>query len=570
MSYVHFDDDYNEGQLTKFRERLAGEVRAQTGEAFDIFQDRKDIHWGQQWRKRLEESLDEVTFLIPILTPSFFKSEYCRKELERFLQREQDLNRNDLILPVYFISCPVLDEEEKRQTDALAQNMEARQYEDWRELRLEPFTNPQVPKILARMASQIREALERVQQVKPVTVAVQTVTASKSTEGPAGVTASQGPSPGEAFQVRTGPASKTDPPTRSVDQMHRGDHTTITEAIIAANPGDRIVVNPGLYEEGLVLDKPLEIVGVGGPEEVIVQAREKNALAFKTTMGRVANLALRQLGEGDRYAVDISQGRLELEDCDITSQSNACVAIHSGADPRLRRNRIHDGKTGGVFIYDNGLGTLEDNDIFGNALTGVQISGGNPTLRRNRIHDGKAGGVLVNENGLGALEDNDIFGNALSGVQISGGNPTLRRNRIHENQQVGVFIYSNGLGTLEDNDIFCNVSSGVAIKISGNPTLRRNRIHENQQVGVFIYENGLGTLEDNDIFGNAVTGVYIKEGGNPTLRRNRINKNGYEAVWVSEGGGGTIEDNDLRDNAKGAWDIAADCEAKVKRARNLE
>ena len=173
MSYVHFDDDYNEGQLTKFRERLAGEVRAQTGEAFDIFQDRKDIQWGQQWRERLEESLDQVTFLIPILTPSFFKSEYCRKELERFLQREKELNRNDLLLPVYYISCPLLDEEEKRQTDTLAQILAERQYADWRELRLEPFTNPQVPKILAKLASQIR-ALERVQQVEPVTVAVQT------------------------------------------------------------------------------------------------------------------------------------------------------------------------------------------------------------------------------------------------------------------------------------------------------------------------------------------------------------------------------------------------------------
>jgi F-box protein 11 len=176
--------------------------------------------------------------------------------------------------------------------------------------------------------------------------------------------------------------------------MHRGDFTTITEAINSADPGDRILVYPGLYEEGIVIDKPLEIVGVGGPEEVIVQARGKHTLLFKTTMGRVVNLSLRQLGEGQWYGVDISQGRLELEDCDITSQSLACVAIHAGADPRLRRNRIHDGKQSGVFVFDNGQGTLEDNDIFGNAYSGVAIkTSANPTLRRNRIHDGKQSGV---------------------------------------------------------------------------------------------------------------------------------------------------------------------------------
>ena len=34
----------------------------------------------------------------------------------------------------------------------------------------------------------------------------------------------------------------------------------------------------------------------------------------------------------------------DLEGCDITSQSIKCVGIHGGADPRLLRNRIHDGK----------------------------------------------------------------------------------------------------------------------------------------------------------------------------------------------------------------------------------
>jgi hypothetical protein len=64
--------------------------------------------------------------------------------------------------------------------------------------------------------------------------------------------------------------------------------------------------------------------------------------------------------------------------------------------------------------------------------------------------------------------------------------------------------------------------------------------------------------------------VTITTGSNPTLRRNRINKNGYVAVQAYNGGGGTIEDNDLRGNAEGVWDISADSEPNLKRARNLE
>jgi F-box protein 11 len=618
MSYVRFDDKHDQGQLTTFRERLSGEIQVQTGEEFHIFQDRKDIQWGQQWQERIDDSLDEVTFLIPILSPSFFKSPKCREELEKFLQREKELGRNDLILPVYYVGFPILDDEEKRKTDKLAKIIADRQYADWRDLRFESFTHPQVRKTLSHLARQIRDALESRQ---PLQEEVHPEKPPRIEPPIPGEEARQALQPdaskGEAAGVRPGPSAKTEPPTHIVHPMHRGDFATISAAIQAANPGDRILVYPGLYEEGLVIDKPLEIVGVGGPDEVIVQTKD-NVLLFKTTMGRVANLSLRQFGEIYQYCVDISQGRLELEDCNITGPGSSCVAIHAGADPRLRRNRIHDGKSSGVYVYDNGQGTLEDNDIFGNALSGVEImEGGNPTLRRNRIHDGKQGGVMVYKNGQGTLEDNDIFGNAYSGVEIrEGGNPTLLRNRIHDGKGSGVYVNDNGQGTLEDNDIFGNALAGVGIMESGNPTLRRNHIHDGKQGGVMVYENGQGTLEDNDIFGNAYAGVEIKKGGNPTLlrnrihdgkgsgvyvydngqgtledndifnnayagvriitggnptiRRNRINQNGYEGLWIDKGGGGTIEDNDLRNNVKGPWDIAADCESKVKRARNLE
>src|SRR5947207_14517234 len=89
MSYVRFDDEHDDGQLSQFCTRLAAEVRVQLGEAFHIFVDRKDILWGQSWQARIDETLDAATLLIPILTPSFFRSVACRDEVTRFLDRER-------------------------------------------------------------------------------------------------------------------------------------------------------------------------------------------------------------------------------------------------------------------------------------------------------------------------------------------------------------------------------------------------------------------------------------------------------------------------------------------------
>lgn len=431
LSYVHFDDDHERGKITEFRKRLSAEVRMQTGEEFPIFQD-KDMEWGDNWRRRIKESLDTSTLFIPIITPGFFKSEPCLDELECFLDREKELGADNLVFPVYYVECPLLSMKEFGSTrrDKLAEGIASRQWFDWRELRFDPLTSSVVSRRLADMAGYVRRALEsRETTAKPPKAAepklgLVTGLAASSGAGTAAMPAREPVSEFTETPVRA--ISKTEPPTRVVDPLHRGDYATITAAIQAANPGDRILVRSGLYDEGIVIDKPLEVIGDAASGEVVIRAAGKNVVAFKTSMGRIANLALRQLGGGKWYCVDIAQGRLEIDDCDITSEGIACVGVHGGADPWLRSNRIHGSKQGsGVYVYDNSQGTFEENDIFANAFSGIAVArGANPSFRRNRIHDGKQVGVYVYENGQGVFEDNEIFGNTFSGVQVeTGGNP---------------------------------------------------------------------------------------------------------------------------------------------------
>jgi parallel beta-helix repeat protein len=519
LSYAIINDSHDEGRISELRKRLSYEVEVQTGEPFPIFQDREDIHWGQTWQERLTESVDAATFLIPVITPSFFKRPWCREELSRFLEREQQLGRNDLILPIYYVDCPFLNDSGHRPDDPLAAVLASRQRADWRELRFEPFTNPLVGKTLADMAVQIRKALER---ERPPVPSAPSPTVAK----PSDSTTQTGEVQSATETNRQGRSQKKEIPTVVVDPFHRGDYPTLNAAIKSAQPGTRILVRPGVYLEGITIDKPLEIIGDGPREEIEVKATGQNVILFQTSMGRVANLTLRQAGGGNWFGVDITQGCLMLEDCDISSQSLTCVAIHDGADPRLKRNCIHDGQQGGVLIYENGQGTLEDNEIFSNVPAGVVIA--------------------------------------------TNSNPTLRRNRIHSGQQVGIAVCENGRGILEDNEIFSNALSGVEITTGGNPTLRRNRIHSGQSGGVLVCENGRGILEDNEIFSNALSGVEIRTGGNPTLRRNRINKNGGSGIYIHDGGGGTVENNDLRDNNRYACNIADDCKANVTCSGNVE
>ena len=575
MSYAQVVNKYTEGHLTAFRERLESAVRLQTGEHdFEIFQDKIHLKLGDNWRRRIKESLDEAMFLIPIITPSFFKSQACRAELECFLERELELQRDDLILPIYYVDCRLLNNETDRLRDPLAQVIYSRQYADWRELRLEPLDSPEVRKALAKLGTQIGFALEH---IHPETETKINVSTEPEFSGVKQHTFEHGsidiPYVEDQRSPAREPVPKNEPPELVVDQTDRGHYRTITAAINAANPGDRVVVLPGTYEEAIVIDKPLEIIGMGRREEIVVQASGKNTVSFKTTLGRLVNLTLRQIGGGpDWFAVHIAQGRLELKECDISSESSSCVAIQGGADPRVVNNRIHDGRASGVYVFADGRGTLEENEISGNSLAGISIrNGADPTVRKNRIHDCGREGIIVQEDAAGTIEDNRIYGNTFSGVEIrENSTALLRHNHIYDGKAGGVYVHKNSQALLEYNHIFGNELAGVAIKTGANPTLHRNFIHDGKQSGVFVNDDGQGMIEDNDIFGNAYSGVEIKTGGSPTIRGNRIYKNCHLGVWIGDGGGGTIENNEFRENSKGTLYISADCEASVQRRGNVE
>jgi parallel beta-helix repeat protein len=249
-----------------------------------------------------------------------------------------------------------------------------------------------------------------------------------------------------------------EPKTHVVDAQGGGQFTTVGAAIKAASPQDRILVRPGLYQESLLIDQPLQIVGDGPRAQIEIRALDADVLVSHAPGGWVANLTFTQCKSEHTLGVDIRQGQLVIEECEILSQAGSCVYIRNNSDPVLRRNTIYGATKHGVLVYDGGRGTIEENEITGCSDSCVAVrSGGDPVVRRNTIRDGKDCGVWVHKDGRGTFEDNEISGNRMAGVYISsGGNATFRRNRINRNAWHGVDIYDTGGGTFEDNDLTGN------------------------------------------------------------------------------------------------------------------
>jgi parallel beta-helix repeat protein len=353
-----------------------------------------------------------------------------------------------------------------------------------------------------------------------------------------------------------------------------GDFRTIRAGVAACTPGGRVRVRRGVYIEGLVLDKEVEIIGDGEPGAVVLEAHEGQCLRMETAKATVRHLTLRGAAGkrgGKAFAVEIAQGELLLDDCDITNDSLACVVIHgAGTNPTLRGCRIHDSKAGGgVFITAAAKGVIENCEVFANKLAGVEVKkSAQPTLRGCKLHDNGGPGLLVLDLGQGTLERCELTGNRQSGAEVRrGGSPTLRDCVLRGNQDGNIFINDQGVGLFERCEVTASPVDGVAVTQGGMPTLRACKIHHNKESGVFVSLEGKGLLEGCEIHANR-SGVEIRQAAEPTVRACKIHSNASAGVWVHKQGKGVVTECELKGNGRGAWQIELGC--AVKRSDNRE
>jgi hypothetical protein len=310
-----------------------------------------------------------------------------------------------------------------------------------------------------------------------------------------------------------------------------GGYATIQAAVDAAVPGDTIHVAAGTYDENVVINKSLSLLGADNTTTIID-------------------------GNNVGNTVTITASDVTISDCRITG---------GWSDPVSGTGVFYP--DGGVVVDGNGGSsaltgiTIEDNIIDGNSGNGVYVSaagdGGvadNIVVRNNDVYNnggskGYAGISLTHPNYIVRpvgvwdewrrpknilVQGNSICGNTQYGLYVSAGeNIIIRSNIMQNNSKYGVQLAASWNRTdipceytsMENNDIFDNARNGVKLtSFNRHNTITGNRIYNNGFGGTsdryqygFLFQDGNDNLiQDNVITANALGGLYLWGKGDPS------------------------------------------------------
>ena len=166
ISYAYPDnkDDF----VARLSNVLAQELRLQTGDEVAVLWDMARTSTGAIWSSKTEEFISRTTVLVPLLSPSYFKSKGCQRELELFAQKYPTTNRLP-ICPVYFVTANEVENAAAQPQTALIHSVQRRQFIDFRLLRFDP-TSKNAQRSVFTLATSIRGVHEQSRNPTPARV----------------------------------------------------------------------------------------------------------------------------------------------------------------------------------------------------------------------------------------------------------------------------------------------------------------------------------------------------------------------------------------------------------------
>ena len=87
ISYSHHDNNAHGNWIHQFHDKLAELYRAKTGHKLTVFLDREGLNAGDVLSNRLQVALNESAIFIPVLSPVYLSSPWCRREFLYFLEQ---------------------------------------------------------------------------------------------------------------------------------------------------------------------------------------------------------------------------------------------------------------------------------------------------------------------------------------------------------------------------------------------------------------------------------------------------------------------------------------------------
>ena len=327
-----------------------------------------------------------------------------------------------------------------------------------------------------------------------------------------------------------------------VDQSGGGDFTSIQDAIDVSSNGDLIIINDGVYNEILTIDKSIRVNGNNIDNTILKGSDVGNGITITVNDVQISNITITNFEKGiysqDHQYLNISY--IKISYCtdgisfikcnyNVVKHSIICnyygigMSLDECSNNEVINCRLFNSTSAG--IYFRGLprsfkgNTIKNNHI-NNTYGGIATTGDDTTISNNTIHDTYYG--ISVRYGLNNLIYNNTIMKVRDGIRYESTLSTFHNISI-KNCYYGIYSTSGDreFYTHFDHITIENASSNGIFLDGSQHNITNSKIKNCTNNGIYI-EGHFHSLIENITIEDAKIGIDLHNGFEYRFKNNKI------------------------------------------------
>lgn len=285
-----------------------------------------------------------------------------------------------------------------------------------------------------------------------------------------------------------------------------GNYTTIQSAINIASNGDIIYVYAGTYNENIIVDKTITLMGEDRDVTTIIGNNLNPTVEITAESINFQGFTVKN--DGSQDGIYTATSIHTFTDNIFTSTSRG-IHLYYSSENTITNNLLYDNTKSGVYMEVGQNNTISENEFYNNTDEGIYLTGcGTSHIENNTIHNNGKGIHTFRANGISIRNnviESNIYGIHFEGmITVHSNFNTISNNRINDNTNVGLRIENSQFNTIEFNEIQGN-GKGIQFEFTGANMIRNNNITSSSiteieftfSLGDFITNNNIDNSQQS-------------------------------------------------------------------------
>jgi parallel beta-helix repeat protein len=298
-----------------------------------------------------------------------------------------------------------------------------------------------------------------------------------------------------------------------------GNYSEIQEAIDDAEVGDTVYVFRGTYNENIIINKTLSLVG---------------ELRTATTIE----------GSYSEAVINISADEVEIRNFKVTESSyrsySDTILLYHANNCNLKYITVDSEKDYGIRLNFASRNNIENNNVQGNNYglyvknSGIRLNFASRNNIENNNVQGNNYGLYVKNSDYNLIKNNNVSSNNYDGIyhSRSEGNKIIQ-NRFSQNTDDGIFLELSKETIIENNNVTHNKDNGIVVFNSQGIRIIENEFSYNELDGIKLSKSENCTISDNNIYQNKNGINIITESNSNSFFENHLTSNENGMVLVN-------------------------------------